>query len=462
MKILPYFIAIGLLLTSCSAVQPNLYQLYRVDDIQFQQPDDNYRQNPVVIIPGIISSELVNEQGKNVWFGPWYKTLFDDFEELELAIDPVTLTAKPSVIKASTLPKAVLGFDFYGSLFNLLEKYGDYKLTELGTPFENNERRYYMFPFDWRYDNTDTIKQLDAVIEQIRKDYNDPTLKVDVIAHSMGGLLARYYMRYGTADVLDDNDFPITQAGAKKVRRLIQLGTPNLGSVAAMHQLMNGYSVVLGTVPVESIVTMPSLYHLLPHPLNDWLITNEGKTLKRDLYDINIWRRFEWGIFDPKVIARIKKHSATEQAGEERFMLLQAYFEKYLERARRFVWSLTIPVPDIEYSIIAFGGNCKPTPARLLVEEVNGESKIRLWPHQVKNKIDGLDYKRLMLEPGDGRVTKPSLLARDSLNPAIPRHEYSFFPLDYAFFLCHDHGQLTGNINFQDNLLNALLERDET
>jgi len=34
-----------------------------------------------------------------------------------------------------------------------------------------------------------------------------------------------------------------------------------------------------------------------------------------------------------------------------------------------------------------------------------------------------------------------------------------FFPLAYAFFLCVDHVHLAGNINFQDNLLNVLLER---
>jgi hypothetical protein len=119
---------------------------------------------------------------------------------------------------------------------------------------------------------------------------------------------------------------------------------------------------------------------------------------------------------------------------------------------------LTVPVPDIGYEIIAFGGNCELTPARLLVEEIKGESVVRLWPKKVKNKVAGVDYERLMLEPGDGRVTKPSMLARELLDPTRPRHEYSYFPLDHAFFLCHGHGTLTGNINFQDNLLNALLE----
>jgi len=66
-----------------------------------------------------------------------------------------------------------------------------------------------------------------------------------------------------------------------------------------------------------------------------------------------------------------------------------------------------------------------------------------------------------MLEPGDGEVTKPSLLARQSLDPTVSRSTDVFFPLAYAFFLCVDHEHLPGNISFQDNLLNVLLERDQ-
>ncbi|MBE9548103.1 MAG: hypothetical protein IMF09_01755 [Proteobacteria bacterium] len=65
-----------------------------------------------------------------------------------------------------------------------------------------------------------------------------------------------------------------------------------------------------------------------------------------------------------------------------------------------------------------------------------------------------------MLEPGDGTVTKASLLARDSLDPSIPRHKYSYFPLAYPIFLCEDHETLTTNAGFRDNLLQALLSTD--
>ena len=66
-----------------------------------------------------------------------------------------------------------------------------------------------------------------------------------------------------------------------------------------------------------------------------------------------------------------------------------------------------------------------------------------------------------MFEPGDGQVTKPSLLARQNLNPTAPRDEHIFFPLAYSFFLCVAHDKLTGNLNFQDNLLNVLLSGEQ-
>ena len=75
---------------------------------------------------------------------------------------------------------------------------------------------------------------------------------------------------------------------------------------------------------------------------------------------------------------------------------------------------------------------------------------IRLYPGEISKPLPGVPYDTLMLEPGDGRVTKPSLLGRDALNPAVPRHDYSFFPLAFSFSLCETHERLTGNTNFTD------------
>jgi len=204
------------------------------------------------------------------------------------------------------------------------------------------------------------------------------------------------------------------------------------------------------------LATTPSYYELFPHPLSDWLITPDGKPLERDVFDVDVWRRFQWSVFDPDVEARIRARH-----GDAAVETMHRYFEKRLERARRFVWSLTVPLPpDAKSRMVVLGGDCTPTPARLLVEEENGDSVVRLFPGDVRHKVAGVDYARLMLEPGDGEVTKPSLLARESLDPSKPRHRYIHVAMEYSFLLCEKHSQLTGNASFQDNLLNLLLSGD--
>ena len=312
----------------------------------------------------------------------------------------------------------------------------------------------------WRQDNVNSARKLSRFIEQIRLDYADPSLKVDLVAHSMGGLIARYYLRYGEHDTLDDNEFNVNLHGADRVRRVILLGTPNLGSVSALHSFIKGFKIGARAVPTESLATMPSAYQLFPHALNDWIVTIAGKPLNRDLFDIEFWRRFQWSIFDPRVRARIIQRYDNEAEGTAYLELLERYFDKHLERARRFTWSLTVPLPAQPYQLIVMGGDCKLTPARIIVEEVNGISEIRLWPREIKRSNTAVDYDLLMLEPGDGTVTKASLLARESLDPSIPRHKWVSFPLDYPIFLCESHTSLTSNATFQDSLLNTLLSLD--
>jgi len=43
-----------------------------------------------------------------------------------------------------------------------------------------------------------------------------------------------------------------------------------------------------------------------------------------------------------------------------------------------------------------------------------------------------------------------------------PGSSRDVFPLAYSLFLCETHAELTGNISFQDNLLNILLLQKTT
>lgn len=443
-----------LALAGCGTIarKPDLQRLYVSSQKAVDQP-------PVILIPGIMGTRLLDDDGDERWVGSIWKAYFSSFRDLALPIDPQTLLPLPN-LQPGGLTDKIAGRDYYASITRVLERAGGYRRGTPGQPAEPGQRYFYEFAYDWRLDNVETARRLDRLIEQIRRDHGRPDLKVDIIAHSMGGLIARYYLRYGTADVLEDNEFPVNYHGGSRVRRVALLGTPNLGSVGSLQAFIAGKRIALGRVPPEVLVTFPSMYQLFPHPLNDWIITADGEVLDRDIFDIVVWRRFQWSIFDPKVRERILSGYDDADAGRVRLALLERYFFKHIERGRRFVWSLTVPLERVPWTMMTFGGDCELTPARVLVEEIAGESVVRLKPGQIASPLPGIDYDRLMLEPGDGTVTKASLLARETLDPFVPRHRYIFFPARGSMFLCESHERLSGNITFQDNLLQFLLGRD--
>jgi pimeloyl-ACP methyl ester carboxylesterase len=443
----------ALVLACCTKTPPgpDLGRLYRVGT-QFTDP------TPVILIPGLFGSKLRDRTtGAEVWPGSARMILFGDYRQLALDFDRSTLAVRPDNLEAFDIADAALGQDFYGKIIATLHDFGGYVRGVVGVPPKPGDRRYYIFAYDWRQDNVETARGLDRLIEAIRRDYGDPALRVDIVAHSMGGLIARYYQRYGTDDVLDGRESHVTLYGTSRVRKLILLGTPNMGSTSSLHAFLSGEAIGFGRIPQEALATLPSGYQLFPHPLVTWLLDVSGRDLHNDLYAGTTWRRYRWSIFDPVVEARIR---AAHGADAEAYLAaLGRFFDYRLERARRFLWALSTPEPATQIRYVLFGGDCELTPARLVLEDVDGTPVARLYPDQIRAVVPGVSYRDLMLEPGDGSVTKPSLLARETLDPSAPQNEDSVIPIAYGFFLCERHDSLTGNINFQDNLLNVLLTR---
>jgi len=445
-----------LLVCACSSLnsdRPNLEKLYAIQKGNPSQP-------PVILIHGISGSRLKDKNSQQeIWPGAVRNVLFSNYNYLRQKINPETLELEASKYTVSGITDRAVGQDFYGKIRDTLINSGGYAPTKLNQEVQK-QQSLYIFSYDWRQDNVKSAKQLHEFIQAVKKQHNKPDLEVDIVAHSMGGLIARYYIRYGTADVLNDNDFPVTNMGADNVRRVILLGTPNFGSISTIDAIHNGEPVGLKRLPPEALVSFPSIYQLLPHALNNWVVNLDGSDIELDVFDISTWRELKLSIFEPKLRNALEAID-TNHPNLNSFSTLEQFMQIQLERARRFTWSLTVPLPETKVSHIVFGGNCELTPARALLEKsTNGVISIRFRPHQIENPFPDIDYDQLLLEPGDGRVTKASLLARQTFDPTVQRHKYSNFPLDYSLFLCEEHDKLTGNVSFQDNLLNVLLSTD--
>lgn len=401
---------VTLFVTACAATPtPDLDQLFRSD--QPIKVEGDFIQPPVVIIPGLLGSRLIDAQsGQEQWPGGTFDVAFSQYETIEMPVDGSTITpdALPSPLVAGGIAESALGRDFYGLIIKTLVSHGGYRRADIGEPVSTpNERRVYVFDYDWRQDNVTTVRTLARFLEAIRIDYGDPALKFDIVAHSMGGLITRYFLRYGTEDVLISNHLKVTWAGAEWLNKVILLGTPNLGSLSAVEGFVLGQKVGFSRIPQEVVATIPSTYQLFPHRIVNWLINSKGQPIDADPFDIATWQKYQWNIFDPVVRDRVIKHR-----GEDYYANLTQRFVQYAERARRFSWSLTV-CPDYNESLgkcetgaveppvrlVVFGGSCTQTPARAMLEKVDGKRQLRLQPSEVAHPPGGLNLDLLMLSP---------------------------------------------------------------
>jgi pimeloyl-ACP methyl ester carboxylesterase len=114
------------------------------------------------------------------------------------------------------------------------------------------------FGYDWRLSCMVNARRLKAVVEPVLEarralggEFKDAQLVI--ICHSMGGLVARWYVEH--------------LGGSEVTRKVITIGTPHRGSVVALDKLVNGLRVGMGPLAIdltELARSLPSMYELLP------------------------------------------------------------------------------------------------------------------------------------------------------------------------------------------------------
>ncbi len=425
----------------------------------------------MIVIPGILGTELINSKtGETVWPSA-FRT-----EQEGLPISPDLATNRDHLVPGKILETVRLArvlpeIYVYRDLLEALRRYAGYRDGDWENPGANGHQdTFYLFPYDWRKDNVANARELVRRMDRLKSRLQRPDLKFNIVAHSMGGLIARYAAMYGDTD-LPEGDGPIqpTWAGAAHVSKIVMIGVPNEGSTDAFATLLEGYSVteglrrrvpLLNKLTAEDVVTTPSVFQLLPHRNAIKFLDENLQAIEIDLYDVEVWKRYGWSVIysSPDFRRRHAQAVGTNGSGDE----LDAYLAATLKRARRFQQSLdSVENTNSPVVLLAIGGDCEETlnsPVILRDEKQNRWitlTRPREYRTSSGQKISRKQATAAMYVPGDGRVTRSSLLGENLFKA---RDAVTGFTLSrYAVFGCDLHGQLQRNKTLQDNALTAIV-----
>jgi pimeloyl-ACP methyl ester carboxylesterase len=465
----PYLILLVLVLqvvtSGCISARktPNLEQI-------FATARTSTGKRPVIVIPGILGSELINPKtGEKVW-----PSAFRTSEE-GLPISPNLEANRDDlvpgkIVETAKLAKLLPEVYVYRDLLDALRRYAGYREGDWENPgIDGDKDTFYVFAYDWRRDNVTNARELVKRLQRLKDKLKRQDLKFNVVAHSMGGLIARYAAMYGDAD-LPGGDAAIqpTWSGAAHIGKVVMIGVPNEGSADAFATLVEGYSVteglrrrvpLLNKLTAEDAARTPSVYQLMPHVGVVRFLDENLKPISIDLYDVEVWKQYGWSaIHTDDFRRRFMNTNGTNGEGDE----LDAYLAATLRRAERFhqaldaVDSTTSPVV-----LLAIGGDCEETfNSPVLLRDQKRNRWVTLTrPREYRTssgvKITKRQLTDAMYVPGDGRVTRSSLLGENLFK--IRDTQTGFTLSRYAVFGCDLHGQLPRNKTLQDNALTAIV-----
>ncbi|MEM6401635.1 MAG: lecithin--cholesterol acyltransferase [Cyanobacteria bacterium P01_D01_bin.116] len=218
----------------------------------------------VVILPGITGSVL-QKDGKDIWDvsgkAIWkvLSNLGNSIQELKLTQDDPIAESLGDGIKATRIIEdthlipGLVKIDGYTKTSRLITDNFDVISGNIYEDADDKAANFYHFPYDWRRDIRANARLLKRLIDKRLKRWIEYSgaedAKVIILAHSMGGLVSRYYL-----EVLQ---------GWRDCKALFTFGTPYRGSVKVIDFLANGYKELFVDL-TEVMGSLTSIYQLLP------------------------------------------------------------------------------------------------------------------------------------------------------------------------------------------------------
>jgi hypothetical protein len=371
----------------------------------------------VVVVPGLTGSMLRERESQRVVWGLGSNLVRPHDGGYEMARPIFLRSFDESRLEAFEVVREIrLGGLFrkkiYGPVVARLEESG-LELASIEAPTAGAS--LYLFPWDWRLDHVHAAGTLAERLDAIRVARGQEVLRVALICQSNGGLLCRYFAKYGSASLEVAESGEATLADGIDVESIVLVGTANGGSLRNLRELDRGrdYVALIGRKwEPESLFTMPGLFQDLPSYRSDLFVDQKGRPLEVDIFDPESWVRYGWSVFSPRARKRLSRRGEHELFGDAQDR--RSFLAWALDRARRLHdvlgrdtgWS-----DPPRYFLIQ--NDASETPSRAVLVDRGDAGWRTLFADDGDVRRDE-ELRRLTVAPGDGHATVESQL---SLSP---------------------------------------------
>ncbi len=234
--------------------------------------------------------------------------------------------------------------------------------ARLGT--HGSSPRLHLFAYDWREDYFTAVQKLARLVSELK---HQGAASIAIAAHSMGGLIASYYLRYGPQAPEEAVE---TWEGASHIDKVVLATVPFKGSMTALHNLQHGARFGLNTtlMKAQTFATFPSVYELLP-TYAPVLLDGNLTPLPHTLYESALWKRYGWGFLD--TATRVSEHTrqkrealvaAALHTGRQLYECLHAPLSRSLQLSTQMLYVFARSHPTLARAVLL---DAEPTPALL-------------------------------------------------------------------------------------------------
>lgn len=407
-------------------------------------PNDPDGVSSIVFLPGSQGSELwertPGEDDEKRWFGG-----NSDSKKLRMNSDG---TSKEDVYAGDAIEE-ILGINIYKTFFEYLDT-----LETNGTIPD-----WKWLSYDWRYGSDAVVEngvQLESEIGYLAQEVEamaetSPTGKITLIGHSKGGnvakMIAKRFEDEGKAYILD---------------KMIFVGTPQLGTPAAMIGLLHGDGLALGLggfnfyLSKENARTlsenMPNAYEILPsQKYFDTISTPiiEFDEDVKEIYDFRDLYRESINTFDEMRRFLLGDEGGRSEPDNGDTDSPNVLSEDLLNESESLQQMLTGWTPPANVEVHEIAGWGLDTPATIRYDDCD----ILFCPDELSN----LDRELVFTSDGDETVVTPSAVAMEGVE------EYFVNVLEYNDTLDQEksHKNLLEITSIQALIQNILTENDD-